>query len=175
MAHYVHSAAFRTNHLEFAGRTNDQRRSENDLWINESSTAGLFGRKSRPDEAAESGPGVDRLPDHHAGHLPLRLVLQDPRRDAALRLPAADQSRWIAADHSVRLDHHRPALRVVLNTGNRIATAQRAAGLAPTANPWIGFLLLFLFGLTPLYYQMELDKIIDHYGLPEGTPITLAV
>jgi hypothetical protein len=61
------------------------------------------------------------------------------------------------------------------NTGNRIATAQRAAGLAPTANPWIGFLLLFLFGLTPLYYQMELNKITDRYGVPEGTPITLAV
>ena len=61
------------------------------------------------------------------------------------------------------------------NTGIRIATAQRAAGLAPTANPWIGFLLLFLFGLTPLYYQMELNKITDRYGVPEGTPITLAV
>jgi hypothetical protein len=60
------------------------------------------------------------------------------------------------------------------NTGNRIANAQKAAGLAPTANPWIGFLLLFLFGLTPLYYQMELNKIVDHYGLPEGAPVILA-
>lgn len=60
------------------------------------------------------------------------------------------------------------------NTGNRIANAQRAAGLAPTANPWIGFVLLFIFGLTPLYYQMELNKIVDRYGEPEGTPVTLA-
>ena len=60
------------------------------------------------------------------------------------------------------------------NTGNRIATAQRAAGLAPTANPWIGFILLFVFGLTPLYYQFELNKIVDHYAVPEGTPVALA-
>ena len=38
------------------------------------------------------------------------------------------------------------------NTGNRIANAQRAAGLTPTANPWIGCILLFIFELTPLYY-----------------------
>ena len=43
------------------------------------------------------------------------------------------------------------------NTGNRIANAQRAAGLTPTANPWIGFILLFIFGLTHLYYQFELN------------------
>ena len=60
------------------------------------------------------------------------------------------------------------------NTGNRIANAQRAAGLAPTVNPWIGFLLLFVFGLTPLYYQFELNKIIDRYGVPAGAPIALA-
>ncbi|MGS0688360.1 DUF4234 domain-containing protein [Nakamurella sp. GG22] len=28
------------------------------------------------------------------------------------------------------------------NTGNRIATAQRAAGLPATSNPWIGFVLI---------------------------------
>ena len=61
------------------------------------------------------------------------------------------------------------------NTGNRIATAQRAVGLAPTANPWIGFILLFIFGLTPLYYQFELDKIVQHLGVPEGAPVTLVV
>jgi hypothetical protein len=59
------------------------------------------------------------------------------------------------------------------NTGNRIATAQRAAGLTPTANPWIGFILLFIFGLTPLYYQFELNKIVQHLGVPEGAPVTL--
>jgi len=60
------------------------------------------------------------------------------------------------------------------NTGNRIATAQRAAGLSPTANPWIGFILLFVFGLTPLYYQFELNKIVDHYAVPQGSPVLLA-
>jgi len=59
------------------------------------------------------------------------------------------------------------------NTGNRIATAQRSAGLAPTCNPWIGFILLFIFGLTPLYYQSELNKIVDHYGVGEGTQVQL--
>lgn len=45
--------------------------------------------------------------------------------------------------------------------GEHIASTQRAAGLAPTCSGTIGFLLLFLFGLTPLYYQAELNKIID--------------
>jgi hypothetical protein len=61
------------------------------------------------------------------------------------------------------------------NAGNRIATAQRAAGLAPTCNPWIGFILLFIFGLTPLYYQFELNKIVDRYAVPEGSPVSLVV
>ncbi len=60
------------------------------------------------------------------------------------------------------------------NTGNRIANAQRAAGLPATANPWIGFILLFIFGLTPLYYQFELNKIVDRYAAPEGAPVALA-
>ena len=59
------------------------------------------------------------------------------------------------------------------NTGNRIANAQRAAGLTPTANPWIGFILLFIFGLTPLYYQFELNKVVEHLGVPEGAAVTL--
>ncbi len=59
------------------------------------------------------------------------------------------------------------------NAANRIANAQRAAGLTPTANPWIGFILLFIFGLTPLYYQFELNKVVEHLGVPEGTAVTL--
>lgn len=61
------------------------------------------------------------------------------------------------------------------NTGNRIATAQRAAGLPATASPWIGFLLLFFLNLTPLYYQFELNKITDHYRVPVGSPVQLAI
>jgi len=61
------------------------------------------------------------------------------------------------------------------NTGNRIATAQRAAGLQPTANPWIGLVLVFIFGLTPLYYQFELNKVVDQLGVPEGEPVVLTI
>ena len=60
------------------------------------------------------------------------------------------------------------------NTGKRIANAQRAAGLAPTANPWIGLLLLFVLGLTTIYYQSELNKIVDRYSAPAGTTVQLA-
>ncbi len=59
------------------------------------------------------------------------------------------------------------------NAGNRIANAQRAAGLTPTANPWIGLILMFIFGLTPLYYQFELNKVVEHLGVPEGAVVTL--
>lgn len=61
------------------------------------------------------------------------------------------------------------------NTGKRIATAQRSAGLEPTANPWIGFVLLFVFGLTPLYYQFQLNKVVQQLGVPEGEKVTLMV
>jgi hypothetical protein len=59
------------------------------------------------------------------------------------------------------------------NTGNRIADAQRAAGLRPTCNAGIGLLLCFVFGLVSLYYQSELNKIVDSYGAPVGTEVPL--
>ena len=59
------------------------------------------------------------------------------------------------------------------NTGNRIAGGQRAAGLPATANPWIGFVLLFIFGLTPLYYQWELNKVVQRYVVAPGVPVAL--
>ena len=59
------------------------------------------------------------------------------------------------------------------NTGNRIAGCQRAAGLPATANPWIGFVLLFIFGLTPLYYQWELNKVVQRYVVAPGVPVAL--
>jgi hypothetical protein len=61
----------------------------------------------------------------------------------------------------------------MFNTGRRIADAQRSAGLAPTASPWVGLLLCFLFGLQTLYYQAELNKIADAFGVPAGTPVPL--
>lgn len=60
------------------------------------------------------------------------------------------------------------------NTGNRIANAQRAAGLRPTCSAGIGLLLCFAFGLVSLYYQSELNKIVDAYGdAPAGSEIAL--
>lgn len=43
--------------------------------------------------------------------------------------------------------------------GGHIAAAQQQAGLAPTASGGLGVLLLFVFGATPLYYQIELNKV----------------
>ncbi|RSN69176.1 DUF4234 domain-containing protein [Actinomadura sp. WAC 06369] len=50
--------------------------------------------------------------------------------------------------------------------GGRIAQAQRAAGLAPSCSGGIGF-LLGLIGFGVLYYQIQLNKVVDRYG---GTP-----
>lgn len=61
------------------------------------------------------------------------------------------------------------------NTGNRIRNAQRAAGVPDTCNPVIGLLLSFVFGAQVIYYQVELNKIVDRYGVPEGTQVQLDV
>lgn len=62
------------------------------------------------------------------------------------------------------------------NTGNRIADAQRAAGLQPTCSSVVGLLLTFVFGLQSLYYQLELNKITARYNdVPPGTVVPLAV
>lgn len=50
------------------------------------------------------------------------------------------------------------------NTGKRIADTQRAAGMAPTVSPGLGTLLMIIFGLGALYYQMELNKVVAIYG-----------
>jgi hypothetical protein len=68
-----------------------------------------------------------------------------------------------------------PAFISVYKTGERIRKAQIAAGLPGTSNPTIGLLLVFLFGLYPLYYQGELNKIWEHYSnVPPGSPVQLA-
>jgi hypothetical protein len=59
------------------------------------------------------------------------------------------------------------------NTGGRIRNAQRAAGIHPSCSGLLGLLLMFVFGLGTLYYQLELNKIVQSYGLPEGTRISL--
>jgi hypothetical protein len=69
-----------------------------------------------------------------------------------------------------------PPFVSIFKTGERIAQAQRSAGVAATCNPVVGLLLwAFLFGSGTLYYQAELNKIWDYYGNPpEGSPIAIA-
>jgi hypothetical protein len=56
--------------------------------------------------------------------------------------------------------------------GERIAQMQRTAGLEPTCQPWIGFVLMFVFSLQSLYLQSELNKIWAHLGNPpEGSQV----
>jgi hypothetical protein len=55
-----------------------------------------------------------------------------------------------------------PPFVSVYNTGKRISAAQHAAGTGASCNPVLGLILLFVFYLTPLYYQSELNKISDH-------------
>ncbi|MEU5425468.1 DUF4234 domain-containing protein [Streptomyces olivoreticuli] len=63
----------------------------------------------------------------------------------------------------------------IFNTGRRISEAQRAAGLSPSCSGGLGLLLAFL-GFHGLYYQFELNKVVDHYGQVEpGTQVPLAV
>lgn len=59
------------------------------------------------------------------------------------------------------------------NTGQTITAAQRSAGLVPTCSGGLGVLLVFLFGLQPLYYQMQLNKIIAVNSVPEGNEVPL--
>ncbi|GAB2992127.1 DUF4234 domain-containing protein [Amycolatopsis acidiphila] len=61
------------------------------------------------------------------------------------------------------------------NCGTRIRKAQRAAGLPETCSPAGGMLLMLVFGVGVLYYQIELNKIVESYGVPEGRQIPLYV
>jgi hypothetical protein len=61
------------------------------------------------------------------------------------------------------------------NCGTRIRNAQRSAGLPQTCSPVAGMLLMLVFGVGVLYYQLELDKICDKYQVPEGQQLPLYV
>nr|WP_246195531.1 DUF4234 domain-containing protein [Halopolyspora algeriensis] len=61
------------------------------------------------------------------------------------------------------------------NCGDRIRNAQRAAGLQATCSPGAGTVLMLVFGLGVLYYQAELNKIADSYGVGEGQQVPLFV
>ncbi|MEU6037428.1 DUF4234 domain-containing protein [Actinomadura sp. NPDC047616] len=54
-------------------------------------------------------------------------------------------------------------LIVYVKLGGRIAQAQRAAGLTPSCSGGMGF-LLGIFGCGMLYYQLQLNKVVDRYG-----------
>lgn len=57
--------------------------------------------------------------------------------------------------------------------GGRIAQAQRAAGLQPSCSGGIGF-LLGIIGFGVLYYQIQLNKVVDRYGeTPPGQQVSL--
>jgi hypothetical protein len=51
-------------------------------------------------------------------------------------------------------------------TGNRIRSAQRAAGVPDDCNPLVGMLLMLLAGAGAYYYQMQLNRI------PSSTLVT---
>lgn len=61
------------------------------------------------------------------------------------------------------------------NSGGRIRNAQRAAGMHASCSGLFGLLLMFVFGLGTLYYQLELNKVVQSYGVPEGAQIALYV
>ncbi len=61
------------------------------------------------------------------------------------------------------------------NTGRRVRETQQAAGIGPTCSPLVSALLMFAFGANALYLQMELNRVVLHYHVPEGTPVPLYV
>jgi hypothetical protein len=63
---------------------------------------------------------------------------------------------------------------VFVKLGGHIANAQRVAGLQPTCSAGLGTVLA-IFGFGPLYWQIELNKVVDRYGeTPPGTQVPLA-
>ncbi|MBW8482475.1 DUF4234 domain-containing protein [Actinomadura parmotrematis] len=65
-------------------------------------------------------------------------------------------------------------LVMYVKLAGRIAQAQRAAGLVPSCSGGLGF-LLGIFGFGVLYYQIELNKVIDRYrGVVAGMQVPLA-
>ncbi|MGZ4617384.1 MAG: DUF4234 domain-containing protein [Frankiaceae bacterium] len=68
-----------------------------------------------------------------------------------------------------------PPLISFYNTGKRIGQEQRAAGLPDTCNGWIGLILyVFVFGTGQIYYQYEINKVLDRYpGAEWGQQVPL--
>ncbi|MCC3771874.1 DUF4234 domain-containing protein [Streptomyces sp. UNOC14_S4] len=69
-----------------------------------------------------------------------------------------------------------PPFVSVYNTGKRIREAQRAAGVEPTCSAGLGVFLMFFCSLYVLYYQSQLNKVVERYGdVAPGTQVPLAV
>lgn len=67
-----------------------------------------------------------------------------------------------------------PPFVTVWRTADRIRAMQRAAGMAPDCLPVLGIVLMFVFGLYSLYYQLKLNEIWAALGdQPEGTTVAL--
>jgi hypothetical protein len=67
-----------------------------------------------------------------------------------------------------------PPFVTVYRTGERIRSMQRAAGRTPDVLPIVGLLLVFVFTLFSLYYQISLNEIWSSLGNPpENTPIAI--
>ncbi|RKS68933.1 uncharacterized protein DUF4234 [Actinomadura pelletieri DSM 43383] len=64
-------------------------------------------------------------------------------------------------------------LIMYVKLAGRISAAQRAAGLQPSCSGGIAFLLGIL-GFGVLYYQIQLNKVVDRYGdTPAGQQVSL--
>ena len=67
-----------------------------------------------------------------------------------------------------------PPFVTVYRTGERLRSMQQAAGQAPSVLPIIGLLLMFVFSLYSLYYQISLNGIWSVYGnQAENTPVPI--
>ncbi|WP_433336767.1 DUF4234 domain-containing protein [Spirillospora sp. CA-294931] len=64
-------------------------------------------------------------------------------------------------------------LVMYIKLAGRIAQAQRAAGLPATCSGGLGF-FLGIIGFGTLYYQLQLNKVVDRYGdTPAGQQVSL--
>jgi hypothetical protein len=67
-----------------------------------------------------------------------------------------------------------PPFVTVYRTGDRIRSMQRAAGMKPDVLPIVGLLLVFLFSLYALYYQISLNGIWSKLGnQPENSSVPI--
>jgi hypothetical protein len=65
-----------------------------------------------------------------------------------------------------------PPFVSVYRGGERIRRMQGASGNPPSVVPIVGLLLMFVFSLYSLYYQVNLNGIWSSYGnQPENTPV----